>query len=291
MTHLLSNINELISQIQDKYIFLFLDYDGTLAPIAGAPERAVMPQQMRNALKELLVKPGVKIAVVTGRSLRDIKTMVSLKNVIYVGNHGLEIRGTDSSFMVLIPRHIKMFLKGLKELFKEELKEIKGLIIEDKEFAIAIHYRNVDEKEILYVRNIIEKRIGQNLIRNRLRLEEGKKVFEIRPVVDWNKGDAVSWLLAKYSIEFFDRSFKTRHIIRRISSFARITIQQNVKKSIIPIYLGDDITDENGFKAVSDKGISVYIGEHGKSNAKYYLNNTDEVLLFLKEIIKYLNHE
>ena len=91
--YLLKNIGELNDALRDKYIVLFLDYDGTLAPITDKPSNAKLSTDMKKMLYKLSKAPGLKLAVISGRSLRDIKSMVGLRGVIYSGNHGFQISG------------------------------------------------------------------------------------------------------------------------------------------------------------------------------------------------------
>ena len=108
-----------------EYFYLFLDYDGTLTPIAATPQEAVLSPEVKGLLQKLLKCPHCKLAIITGRSLDDIKTRVALKNVVYVGNHGFEIEGGDLKFNSLIT-------PKLRNIF-EEKKEVKGLSVEMKE--------------------------------------------------------------------------------------------------------------------------------------------------------------
>ena len=110
-----------------------------------------------------------------------------------------------------------------------------------------------------YMRKIIGEVIRPFLARNKIKLSNGKKVIEIKPQIAWNKGRAVAWLLAREA----DRG----------------------GQPIMPVYLGDDATDEDAFGILKNKGLTIYIGNPKDSQAKYYLKDTREVFRFLKNIL------
>lgn len=286
MIHLLSHIGEIRDRVRGKNIFLFLDYDGTIAPIADTPDKAVLPRRVRAVVQRLSAMRGVKVAVVTGRSLRDIKKMVGIRGVIYAGNHGLEIEHPDFKYEVFVPQHVKMLLKGLKVVLKDDLNKVKGVLIEDKGLAVAIHYRNVEGAHVRFIKDTIGKRMGPQTHPPSLRIDEGKKVYEMRPAVAWTKGDAVSWLISRFASESFDHRAHMPRILRRIFPRAQRETRARARHSMVPVYIGDDVTDENGFQAVAHAGISVFVGDKKSSRAKYYVKNTDEVFAFLTEIGK-----
>ena len=141
-----------------------------------------------------------------------------------------------------------------KELYDLFTDKIKGIRIERKRYAIAVHYRNVAEEDIPAVIREVELIINQN---HDFRKGEGKKVIEIRPNVDWHKGRAISWILN------------------------RLKITDN--QEVVPIYIGDDITDEDVFNTIPESGIGILVGFHGRqTKARYSLKNVYQVQIFIE---------
>ena len=261
MNYLFSNWREFKEKLQGKYTFLFLDYDGTLTPIVDKPEQAMISKDTRRILEALSKSPRAKIAVISGRALKDIKQKIGLKNIIYVGNHGAEIEGPKIKFKSPISPRCRAILEHIKSDLTKNLASIKGTILEDKGLSLSLHYRIVDKKQIPQVKTILHEATIVYIVRNKIKIKSGKMVFEIRLPLEWNKGKVVLWLLARQKFILTD-------------------------KTLIPIYIGDDTTDEDAFKVLRDKGITIFVGKHKKSYAKYYVKNTQEVSKFLKHILE-----
>lgn len=226
-------------------IFLFLDYDGTLTPIVSDPDKAVLSRRVRSHIKRL--NEMYRVAIVSGRSIEDIKKKVSIDSLIYAGNHGAEIWEGDR--LVSGQRFLKsrQSMKRILRELNDSLSPVKGFYLEDKGITASIHYRNVGQKDFgMFFDTFwsIADRYDKLF-----RITSGKKVFEIRPVGIWNKGDAVKWILKKYG------------------------------PGQTPIYIGDDTTDEDAFKVIKGKGIGVCVGSC--IGGDYYLRNQKEVRIFL----------
>lgn len=260
MKYLFKYWNTLKQNISNRYIFLFLDYDGTLTPIVESPEKAAISPQIKALLKRLSRNTKFKLAIISGRSLKDIKKMVGLENIIYSGNHGLEIEGPKIKFKSSASPQYKTILKQIKDSLNAKLFGIKGIFIEDKGLTLSIHYRLVDKKQIPKVKTIFHEATIFYLLRNKIKIKPGKMVFEIRPPVEWDKGKVVLWLLARQKFALGERSF-------------------------IPIYIGDDKTDEDVFGVLKNKGLTIFVGQPRASYAQYYLKNTEEVGEFLKKCL------
>ena len=259
MEYLFPHLKKLKDRLSDKFILLFLDYDGTLTPIAETPEKAVISQEAKDLLNKLSKKSHCSVAIISGRSLSDIKTIVGIKNIIYVGNHGLEIEGPKIKFESPVSLRNKRILQHIKEDLNTKLSTIKGVFIEDKGLSLSVHYRLAERDQIPQVKTILHEATILYTVRDKIRIKLGKKVFEIRPAADWDKGKVVLWLLARWKFSVRD-------------------------KDIMPIYIGDDRTDEDAFKVIKKKGLTIFVGEQASSEAQYYLKSTEEVTEFLRLI-------
>lgn len=257
MQYLFKFIDKIKEKVKTKRILFFLDYDGTLTPIVERPDKAVISKETKELLRSLVKSPKFKLAIISGRALKDVKRKVSIDGIIYVGNHGLEIEGPKIKFESPISERSKGLIKQIKEDLNKKLSAIKGVFVENKGLTLSLHYRLVDKEDISKVKDIFEKITKAYLIRNRIRTSSGKKVLEVRPPVSWNKGKVCLWLLAR---------------------------QKSIHKDVMPIYIGDDVTDEDAFKAVRNRGLSIFVGKPKKSYAQYYLKNTKEVFDFLRKI-------
>ena len=261
MEHLFFQLNKLKDSLKAKFIFLFLDYDGTLTPIVESPDKAVIPGKTREILRGLSKNPDCRVAIISGRALKDIKNKIGLEGIIYAGNHGLEIDGPKIKFKASISSGYMTILKKIKTILKKKLSKIKGVIIEDKGLTLSVHYRLVDTKDAWLVKTIFHETLVHYIVSNKIKIRPGKKVLEIRPSLEWDKGKIVLWLLARLKFVLG-------------------------KEPCVPIYVGDDITDEDAFKALKNAGLTVFVGDSGNSHAKYYLKNTQEVIEFLEQILK-----
>lgn len=264
MKHLMSGWPEISKSLSGvKTIMLFADYDGTLTPIVDRPEDAIIPDDTKKVLRALSVLPCVTVGIISGRSLSDVMGKVGLISVVYAGNHGMEIKDLSGiSYVDPEVRKAQPVIEGIYRKLVKKMGKIKGVLVENKGLTLSIHYRLVDEGTLPRVRTMFDDIVKEATESGEVRITHGKKVFEVRPAVDIDKGKAIRKL-----------------IDRHVGESAR----GNGKMA--PIYIGDDRTDEDGFKAIEeyDKGISVFVGaDHAQSAARYFLNSTDEVTEFFR---------
>jgi trehalose-phosphatase len=261
MKYLFDHWETIKNEFAKKIVFLFLDYDGTLAPIAETPDKAAIPKETRELLKELSEDSRCRLAIISGRSLSDIKRAIGLKNVFYAGNHGLEIESPKLKFESQVSPRLKSAIRNIAEELARRLSSIKGVLIEDKGLTLSIHYRLVDKKDIPAFEKIFSEVTSPYTVRDKIKINSGKKVYEIKPPVQWDKGKVVLWLMAR---------------------------QQFVsgKNKVLPVYIGDDVTDEDGFRALKNKGLTIFVGKPKSSEAGYYVKNTEEVVQLIKQILE-----
>jgi trehalose 6-phosphate phosphatase len=259
MKHLLQHWGIIERQIGERRIILCLDYDGTLTPIAPTPEMALFPEENREILQALGKNPHCTLAVVSGRALADVKAKVGISNIMYIGNHGLEAEGPQFSFESLAPPHDKQTMDRLKQELSRELDGVEGVFIEDKGLTLSVHYRlaNLDDEPM--IQKTVLKICHAYLAEKKIHLWEGKKVLEVRPSLDWDKGKAVMWLLSRERMRAGN-------------------------EDVVPIYVGDDVTDEDAFRAIQGQGLGIMVGLSDLSDAQYYLNGPDEVTDFLRHL-------
>jgi len=257
MKYLFSDWNKVSSRIKKSpQVFLFFDYDGTLTPIVSTPEKAKFPKRAKNLVKRLKTHPKFTIAIISGRSLKDVKRMVGLKGVVYAGNHGLEIKGKGVKFLKPVAADaFKPLMKEISVALCKALGYIDGARVEDKGATLSVHYRLVKEKDISLVKNRFERVVTPFVRSKKVRLSSGKKVLEVRPNLDWHKGKAVLMLLKG-------------------------------KKKTLPLYLGDDVTDIDAFRAIKGKGISIFVGSPKKrTSADYFLKDPKDVERFIEKLL------
>lgn len=249
---------EVFDVLRQKRPAIFLDYDGTLTPIVARPEDALLDKEMRDILREL--SDLFTVAVVTGRDKEDVEVLVGLDEIIYAGSHGYIISGPNGLQMEH-PDSAKIIpvLDAMEQELRVTLKgRTEGTQIDRKRYAIGIHYRNArpqDEGLVFSIaRQMLEKFPGY-------KIGEGKKIVEIKPDLDWHKGKAVEWILD--ALKLSDRS------------------------DILPVFIGDDITDEDAFEALREKGMGILVGGHGqKTHAAYALKNVFQVKACFRKLIE-----
>jgi len=202
-------------------LVLLLDFDGTLAPIVDRPELAAMPEPTRRALERLMARPGVEVAVVSGRGLADVRGLAAIPGIAYAGNHGMEIHGPGIERIHPEAAAARPVLERAARELGDAIAAIPGAFVEDKELTLSVHFRlaprdRLDELHAL-VHRVVDPLPG-------VHVTEGKQVVEVRPNVDWNKGRAVLFLLD----------------------------QMRPPAAAPVLYFGDDRTDEDAFRALRE---------------------------------------
>jgi alpha,alpha-trehalase len=240
-----------------KRLAVFLDFDGTLSPIVANPEDAALSEELRDTIRRLArVCP---VAIVSGRDLDDVRERVGLEEIVYAGSHGFDIAGPGG--LRLENPEAQEYLPVLDEAelaLREKLADIAGVRVERKKYAIAIHFRNADEEREPDVERVVD---GVGARHARLRLGRGKKIFELQPAIDWHKGRAVDWLLDALDLKGFD---------------------------VLPMYLGDDVTDEDAFRTLSGRGLGIVVRDEPRPTAaEFALESPAEVASFLDKLVRH----
>ncbi len=260
LPHGLIFFEEIRRRFKDKRVAVFLDYDGTLTPIVSRPEDACLSEDMRNTLIGLTKK--CTVSIISGRGLADVSKLVGIEDLFFAGSHGFEIKGPNDVHMELEEaQEVIPVLDQTEASLRQELNAIPGSLVERKKYSIAVHFRNVAKEQTSEVEQIVDKNIDSfpGLCKG-----YGKKVFELKPDIRWDKGQAVLWLLSKLELDQY---------------------------GVIPIYIGDDVTDEDAFSVFSKKGVTLVVGDESRpTSAKYQLESVDEVRAFLFMLQAYLRN-
>lgn len=261
MEHLVAAWAKVSRQLKEaRHILLLCDYDGTLTPIVERPEMAELSEKARELLDTLTGSPKFTVGVMSGRSLSDLKDKVRVNNIVYAGNHGMEMEGPGLRYVNPAAEELRPVLRLIRQVLSRALATIPGALVEDKGLTLSVHYRMVAPERVAEVKSAVEQVVGTAQAAGKVRLTAGKMVYEIRPAVEWDKGKALKLLIEKYG-----RRDKTAAVV----------------------YLGDDRTDEDAFKAVEEygNGVSVFVGEEkAESCARYFLRSPAEVISLLGEL-------
>ncbi len=250
---------ELVSRLRQKRPAVFLDYDGTLTPIVARPELAVLAEEMRRTVRTLAAR--CPVAIVSGRDRIDVQRLVGIEGLIYAGSHGFDIAGPPSMGLTYEQGH--GFLASLDRVehdLRRFLSGIDGVRVERKKFSLALHFREAARQHAARVEPIVDAVLGRY---PELRKGLGKKVFELRPAIDWHKGKAVLWLLDALGF---------------------------TGTEALPVCIGDDVTDEDAFSAVAGRGLGILVAEAPRvSAADYRLKSPAEVQIFLQKFATVLD--
>ena len=252
----LADFHSIESALRGRRAAVFLDYDGTLTPIVDTPGQAALSDEMRDALRELGCV--CSIAIVSGRARTDVQERVRLDRLFYAGAHGFDIVGpAGSGIRREVGREVLPVMEALHQRLCAALAHVPGLLLETKGYSVAVHYRLADEAAAPGVEAVVDDLLKDQ---SALRKTHGKKVFEIRPRLDWHKGRAVEWILGALGLDH------------------------------APVYLGDDATDEDGFRAVAAAGAGILVADRPRATAAgYRLKDHLEVGRFLRRLARTLH--
>jgi trehalose 6-phosphate phosphatase len=238
-------------------VFCFLDYDGTLSPLAPTPDAAAPLAGTAPLLQELAGLPGTQVALVTGRTVADLRRFLDVPGICYIGVHGLEISFPNGS--VELSESVAMVrsvLRAIRRQVEEALGGRPGILIEDKELALACHYRLASHADAASARRVVAA-IAQSYQRRgvQIAVTHGHAVIEIRSAFA-NKGKTVRRLLGTHG------------------------------PSALPVYIGDDQTDEDAFRLLPPESVTIHVGPATTATAaRYRLEDPGEVLRFLRAMV------
>lgn len=237
-----------IATIRDRIadaagVVVCFDFDGTLAPIVEEPDAATMSAENRRLLQRLSERENVVVAIVSGRSLADVRERTGLDDLYHAGNHGLEWADGDGRKVAEAARERRPALAQSLEILEPRLASIPGCIIENKGLTATVHHRHTPDHLVsevtATVRDVADSTPG-------VRCQAGKELIELWPDVPFGKDRAVEDLRETYPDH-------------------------------VPLFVGDDVTDEDGFEAVRDDGIGILVGDRTDTVASVRIPDTDAV--------------
>lgn len=216
------------SMLGDRQPAVFFDFDGTLSDIVDDPDAARLTAGAAEAVQSLTAQ--CPVAVLSGRDLADVRQRIGLPGIWYAGSHGFELIAPDGEHHQndAAAAALPVLEEAAAEL-RGQLGAIPGVAVEHKRFGVAVHYRNAARDRVGEVAAAV-RTAGQ---RTALRVTTGREVIELRPNIDWDKGKTLRWVVDQ--------------------------IRDAESDSLVPIYLGDDITDEDAFDAVHGGGIGIVV--------------------------------
>ena len=255
MPHLLSVWPNLQLRLQSlDRIILLLDFDGTLAPIVSSPELAVLPAGVKISLTSLSANRRFVLGVISGRALSDVSARVDVPNIIYAGNHGLDMTGPGENYIHPEAAALLPALSGLARELQSQLTQYAGVLVEDKGLSLSVHYRLAQSTIVPQVEQVFDQVVSPSVQREEVKITRGKMVLEVRPNVDWDKGKAVHRII------------------------------EAQPPGSLPIFVGDDATDEAAFQTVQESGgIAVFVGPPREpTQALHRVDSPAEVAQFLR---------
>jgi trehalose 6-phosphate phosphatase len=255
--------DELATRLAGKRLAVFLDYDGTLTPIVDRPEDALISDSMREAVRGLAAR--CTVCVVSGRDRPVVQQLLGIDDLVVAGSHGFDIWSPDAGTIERLEgARFDDLLRRVTARLREALGSVDGALIEPKRSSVAVHYRLVAEPERPRIAALVDDLLAEHP--DELKVTPGKMVYEIQPKIDWDKGKAVLYLLEALGLDDED---------------------------VIPLYVGDDITDEHAFEALGSRGVGILVGnaddpERGGSHtaAGYTLPSTQAVERFLHQLAR-----
>ncbi|SDK93629.1 trehalose-phosphatase [Natronorubrum texcoconense] len=233
-----------------SHLLCCLDFDGTLAPIVDDPDAAVPTAANEAAVATLAATSSVTTAIVSGRALADVRQRIDGPKT-YAGNHGLELERGESVAVHPVARKRAAKIERVCTALETALEHVPNTRIENKRLTGTVHVRSVPpalRPIVEHLTTAVVDRFGGDV----LEISTGKRILEIGPSIPWGKGNAVG------------------------------LIDADMPPRTVPIYIGDDVTDESAFRTVEPKGIGIRVGDDEPSAASCRLDAPDDVATFLE---------
>ena len=253
MTHLFEAWQSYESGIlEHRHLLLMLDFDGSLAPIVSRPADARIPTGTLQTLRAMQDSDEITLAIISGRNVEDVRNLVGLTGIHYFGSHGRQhIDPADHSVVSDLAGQSSHIIEKLCTTLSEKLKDVEGFEVENKTISAAAHYRNVHTSMYPRVHQAVKEAVTAI---GSLNFRQGKMVFDIMPQDNIDKGTAATGL------------------VQQVGG--------------LPMYFGDDTTDEDAFRALHEPAITVHVGKpESQTNARFWVSGPEEVAQALQRIL------
>jgi trehalose-phosphatase len=246
-----------------RHLLLLCDFDGTLSPFDPDPRAVRLGDGMARVLGSLASRPDCTLGVISGRRLQDVRDRVTVPGELYIaGFHGLEIHAPGEAFLHPDASAAAATLQAIAEAVRPRIAGLPGVFVEDKDLSIALHYREAEPAVRVVAQSAFMDAARAEIDAGRLRLLPGSCVLELLPSTGWHKGHALEW------------------IRQRI---------QRVHGPTFTIYIGDDVTDEDAFRAVGSDGLTIGASDR-VSGAQFHVNGPSDVERLLHSLDGPENH-
>ncbi|HZJ05352.1 MAG TPA: trehalose-phosphatase [Nocardioidaceae bacterium] len=268
-----STVRDLPDALHDEGLFVerlagrrpavFLDYDGVLTPIVDRPEDARISDGMRNTVRALAGR--CPVCVVSGRDRQVVQELMGVDDLVVAGSHGFDIWSpSEGTIAHDAGAGFGDLIADATDRLRAALGSVPGVVVEPKAASVAVHYRLADPPEHARIGAVVDTLLTERP--EQLKLTPGKMVYELQPKIDWDKGRAVLYLLETLGLDTAD---------------------------VVPLYLGDDITDEDAFRALHGLGVGIIVGHAADPEvagrdtaADFVLASTTEVEQFLTKLAR-----
>lgn len=239
-----------------RRVLVFTDFDGTLVPIHSDPFACRADAETQAVLAVLRDHPRSRAAVVSGRDLSDLVPRIGVLGIPHAGNHGLEIAGPGIEFREPTADRLSQDLTRIAEELATAIADVPGAWVQNKILTASVHYRQTSDELVPRVYAAVDQILEPH--RDRFVVKPGKKLREIRPKVDWNKGHAIDWLIPHLAAG---------------------------EPHPFVVFLGDDATDEDGFRVVAKHGgIGIRVGPVQPTAATHRVDGPADVLPLLRHL-------
>jgi trehalose-phosphatase len=244
-----------------RHLLLLTDFDGTLCEFHTDPQSVWLAPSKRALLEEIASEPGATLAIVSGRRLDDVRRRTMLgRETYFAGLHGLEIEGGGDRYRHPAFGRTEVLLRSLADPVTSDLAGLKGAFLENKGPSLVVHFRAASVEDGARAEAALLRHAKPHIDAGVLRTMRGAFMLELMPNIDWHKGCAVAWI--------------RDHVVRQYGD-------------AWPLYIGDDLTDEDGFRAVRGQGISVAASSRA-GDADFAVDGPNEVEALLRVLARQL---
>lgn len=233
----------------DGAILVALDFDGTLCPLAPSPALVRVPVENIDLLRELAGMTRVRLAVISGRALEDVRQRLPGVPAVFAGNHGFEISGAGIEYRHPDAARLERLVLDACRSLDDVVKRWSGAWVENKGLTATMHFRNVDGRHQHAA--VLAARAAMASFGAQIGLRAGKKALEIHPRAGWDKGAALDYIRARMQ-----------------------------PQPAACLCMGDDRTDETMFAAAAP-AITVRVGAPARTRAAYHLASEADVTVVL----------